>query len=193
VGYAPAAWAAAVWRPVTWAAIGPWLGYGAAPVSYSYNYGDNITYQDGSVYYGSQSAGSAEQYYQESANLAGSGASADTSQETQWLPLGVFGLMSGDEKTPKMVFQLAVNKDGVIRGNYFDQISQTNFPVQGSVDKKTQRVAWSVSGNKKLVVETGLYNLTQDESTALVHSGPDQTHQCVLVRMKQPSQDQQQQ
>ena len=168
-----AAWAAAVWRPVTWAALGPWVGYGDAPVSYSYsyNYGDNITYQDGSVYYGSQSAGSADQYYQEAANLAGSGAGADVSQGAQWLPLCVFGLMTGDEKTPKMVFQLAANKSCVIRGNYFDQVSQANFPVQGSVDKKTQRAAWSVQDNTKLVVETGLYNLTQDESTALVHSG----------------------
>ena len=53
--------------------------------------------------------------------------------------------------------------------------------------------AWNVSGNQNLVVETGLYNLTQDESTALVHNGPDQTQQEVLVRMKKLSSGQQQQ
>jgi hypothetical protein len=127
------------------------------------------------------------------ANLANSGASADGSQDTPWLPLGVFGLTASGQKTPNMVFQLAVNKDGVIRGNYCDPASQTNLPVQGAVDKKTQRAAWNVGGNKAMVVETGLYNLTKDESTALVHDGAGKTQQYVLVRMKQPSQDQQQQ
>ncbi len=192
-GHDAAAWAAAAWAPATWASVGSWLGYGAAPTYYPYDYGDNITYQDNNVYYGTQSAGTTAQYYQEASSLAGSGATADVSQDTQWLPLGVFGLMAAGQKTPSMVFQLAVNKSGVIRGNYYDQASQANLPVQGAVDKKLQRVAWSVGDNKKLVVDTGLYNLTQDESTALVHNGPDQTQQEVLVRMKQPSQDQAQQ
>jgi len=192
-GYGATAWAAAVWAPATWATLGSWLGYGAAPTYYPYDYGDNITYQDNNVYYGTQPAGTAAQYYQEASNLAGSGASADLSQDTQWLPLGVFGLMPSGQKTPSMVFQLAVNKNGVIRGNYYDQASQTNVPVQGAVDKKLQRVAWSVGDKKNLVVETGLCNLTKDESTALVHNGPGQTQQEVLVRMKQPSQGQPQQ
>ena len=50
-----------------------------------------------------------------------------------------------------------------------------------------------MGGNKNLVVETGLYNLTKDESTALVHQGPGETEQYVLVRMQQPSQGQPQQ
>jgi hypothetical protein len=186
--YAPAAWAAAIWAPVTWASVGSWLGYGAAPTYYTYDYGDNIIYQDGYVYYGSQPAGTEAQYYQEAAGLASSGGGAKISQDTQWLPLGVFGLVAPGQQTPTMVFQLVVNKDGIIRGNYYDQVSQTNLPVHGAVDKKDQRVAWSVGNNKSLVVETGLYNLTQNESTALVHNGPDQTQQYVLVRMKQPSQ-----
>ena len=74
-----------------------------------------------------------------------------------------------------MIFQLAVDKNGVIRGNYFDQVTQTNQPVTGAVDKKTQRVAWRVAGGKELVVETGLYNLTMSDSTALVHYGADRT------------------
>ena len=61
--------------------------------------------------------------------------------------------------------------------------------MSGSVDKRTQRVAWSVGSGKGIVVETGLYNLTQDESSALVHFGPTQTQQDLLVRVNQPSQD----
>ena len=50
-------------------------------------------------------------------------------------------------------------------------------------------MAWTVGGGKGIVVETGLYNLTQDDSTALVHFGPDKTQQDVLVRMQQPGGD----
>jgi len=52
--------------------------------------------------------------------------------------------------------------------------------------QKDQRAAWRVGANTNLVIETGLYNLTQDQSTALVHFGPHRTQQCVLVRLRQP-------
>ena len=44
--------------------------------------------------------------------------------------------------------------------------------------------------NKNLVIETGLYNLAQNHATALIHYGPDRTQQYVLVRLKQPDQQQ---
>jgi hypothetical protein len=182
--YAPAAWAAAAWAPATWPTLGAWLGLNATPAYY--DYGDNITIQGDNVYYGSQSAGTTAQYYQEAVNLAGSSGGAGAGKDTQWMPLGVFGLMAAGQSAPEMVFQLALDKQGVIRGNYYDQVSQDALPVEGSVNKKNQRVAWRVGSNKKLVIETGLYNLTKDESTALVHFGPDQTQQYVMVRMKQP-------
>ena len=64
-------------------------------------------------------------------------------------------------------------------------ISGTNVPIQGAVDKKTQRAAWTVGKNKNTVCETGLYNLTQDEAPALIHIGKDKTQQWMLVRLKQ--------
>ena len=67
-------------------------------------------------------------------------------------------------------------------------MSGTNAVVQGAVDKKSQRVAWTVGDNKSTVGETGLYNLTQDESPALIHLGKDKTQQWTLVRLKQPQQ-----
>ena len=76
-------------------------------------------------------------------------------------------------------------------GNYSDLISGTTVPIQGAVDKKTQRVAWTVGNNKNTVGETGLYNLTQDEAPALIHIGKDKTQQWLLVRLKQPEQGEQ--
>ena len=52
----------------------------------------------------------------------------------------------------------------VCRSDASDQTQQ----VQGSVDKTTQRVAFTIGSNKDMVIETGLYNLTKDQATALV-------------------------
>ena len=80
----------------------------------------------------------------------------------------------------------ADDKEGVIRGNYTDSATKQNQVVQGSIDKKTQRVAFTVGDNKTSVIETGLYNLTKEEAPCLLHIGKDQTEQWLLVRLKQP-------
>ncbi len=184
-GYTAALWARTVWAVPTAAAIGAWIGVPAAFPPYVY--GNNITYQDNRVYYGAEPVATEQEYYQQATDIAGSqSAPAAGGAKQQWLPLGVFGLVAEGQKTPDMVFQLAIDKAGAIRGNYYDQILDTTIPVSGAVDEKNQRAAWTIGKNKKLVVETGLYNLTQDSSTALVHYGPDRTQQYVLVRMKQP-------
>ena len=56
--------------------------------------------------------------------------------------------------------------------------------VDGSVDKKTQRVAWTMGDNKSTVVDTGLANLTKDEGPALLHFVKDRTEEWLLVRLK---------
>ncbi|MCE9548236.1 MAG: protocadherin, partial [Planctomycetia bacterium] len=167
-GYGAGAWAAAVWSTAAWSTVGDWIGAASAP-AYDYDYGDNIVYNDGNVYYGGQSIGSSQQYYQEAQNLSNSNATDQAGGDTKWLPLGVFGLMTAGETSPEMTFQLAVDKNGTIRGNYYSEVSDSSSPVTGAVNKKNQRVAWHVGSNTNTVFETGLYNLTKDQSTALVH------------------------
>jgi hypothetical protein len=84
------------------------------------------------------------------------------------------------------VFQLAINKQGIIRGNFQDSSDGKTETVQGSADLKTQRVAFTVADKPNVVIETGLYNLTKDEAPALVHLGADKTEQYLLVRIKNP-------
>ena len=69
-------------------------------------------------------------------------------------------------------------------------MTDTVKPVQGAVDKQTQRVAWTVGDNKTTVGEAGLYNLTQDEAPAVIHIGSDKVQQWLLVRLAQPKQAQ---
>jgi hypothetical protein len=108
-------------------------------------------------------------------------------ENEEWQPLGVFALVRGEEQTSDKLFQLAVNKDGVIRGNYYDAIADSTTPVYGSVDKRTQRAAWSVGEKQDVVFEAGIANLTRGETPILVHYGKDNTQQFTLVRIEQPA------
>jgi hypothetical protein len=85
-----------------------------------------------------------------------------------------------------MYFQLAVDKQGTIAGTYYNTSTDKSLPVQGSVDKKTQRAAWTVGDKKTTVVETGVYNLTQDEAPAVIHFGNQRQQTWLLVRLEDP-------
>lgn len=187
----PGAWFAAgwatgaAWNAASWNSLGYWMSYYPTVPVY-YDYGDNVTYQDNSVYVNGQDVGTAEQYYDQAATLATSGTQDKTTAGDDWLPLGVFALCRADQTSSDVTVQLAVDRDGTIRGNYTDTATDKNQPVHGSVDRKTQRVAFTVGDNTTNVIETGLYNLTKDEAPALLHFGKDRTEQWLLVRLKQP-------
>ena len=186
-GYAAADWGAAIWAHGDWADAAAWIGARRNTTATTTATTSSTTTATSTTLASPPAPRSS--ITRRRPIWPTTGGTAAATDNAQWLPLGVFGLMPGGQKTPDMVFQLAVDKQGVIRGNYFDQVTQTNLPVTGQVDKKSQRVAWTVGGGKGIVVETGLYNLTQDDSTALVHFGPDKTQQDVLVRMQQPGGD----
>lgn len=184
VGYA--------WRAATWSSMGYWFGYPSSYEPIYYDYGNTVTYQGNNVYVNGQDAGTSEEYYNQASQLATTGADASVSdQGGDWMPLGVFALsQSGsDTKDAAATIQLAVNKQGILRGNFTDTKSGQTQVIQGSIDKKTQRAAFSVGDDQTDVYETGLYNLTKDEAPLLRHLGKDQTQQWLMVRLKQPSDD----
>ncbi len=161
-------------------------GSGTGPIDY--DYGNNIAYQGDQVYVNGQDAESAVDYYDQVSAQADSGAEAQASTDGQWLPLGVFAMGQDGQQDTNAVIQLAVNKQGIVRGNYTDTVSDQTSPVQGSVDEKTQRVAVTIGDNDSTVLETGLYNLTKPEASVLMHFGPDKTQQWTLVRLSNPDQ-----
>ncbi len=180
-----AGWAAgAAWNWAAWPAIDAWCGWGsAAPIIYEY--GNNITYQDDEVYYGDQPIATADEYYQQAATIAQSAPPADP-QGSNWMPLGVFSLVQGNQTDSSALFQLALSKSGGIAGNYYNVLTGETLPVQGGVDKATQRAAWTVGKNTTTVYDAGISSLTKDEMPVLVHFAANQTQQWMLVRMKQP-------
>lgn len=187
----PAYGAWAITRPyrwATWGAYSGWVGYGAVEPVY-YNYGENVYYDDGSVYYGDQPVATAEEYATQAEQIVAA-APETPPADAEWMPLGVFALTQDGEATgtkPSIYMQLAVDKTGVIAGTMHDDATNQTQQLEGMVDKKSQRAAWSVVGKQRPIIETGVYNLTQDSAPALIHFADGQTQQWLLVRLPDPS------
>ncbi|TWT81366.1 hypothetical protein CA13_28180 [Planctomycetes bacterium CA13] len=187
----PSAWraarwtAATVWAAASWNAVTSWWGptYVAQPIYY--DYGNTIVYEGDTVYNGSEPIGTAEEYYQEASVIASAG-EEEVAEDEEWKSLGVWAMVKDDDTESDNILQLAVNQNGVVRGNHYNALVDTTTPVQGLVDKKTQRVAWTIGDNDKVVSETGLANLTDSEETQmLIHYGKDRTEQWTLVKLEQ--------
>jgi hypothetical protein len=181
---AAAAYGAASWGDYSgYSGSGSDSGSGYASQPSYYDYGSNVVYDSGNAYYNGESVGTQEQYAQQATAIADAGKEAKATEEEEWLSLGVFAMVQGKQVNANDLFQLAVNKAGVIRGNYYNALSDTTLPAYGSVDKKTQRAAWTVGDRKEPVFEAGIANLTKSETTMLVHLGKDRTQQWTLVRI----------
>jgi uncharacterized protein (TIGR03000 family) len=181
----PAGWALnRCWGWATWPALTGWFGW-AAPIPY--DFGTTIVYNGDQVYIDGQPGPTASEYYQQSADLALSAPVDPTpvKKGEDWQPLGVFALVQEEQTDPSAVFQLAVNRAGIVRGNYYNMLTDTTLPVRGAVDRKTQRVSWIVGDHKGTVYDTGIVNLTSDESPLLIHFGKDRTQEWLLVRVKE--------
>ena len=85
--------------------------------------------------------------------------------------------------------QLAVSKEGIIGGTYQNTDTDSAENVEGMVDKASQRAVWTIGDNKENVFETGIYNLTEEETPVLIHFGPEQTQQWLMVRLEEPEED----
>ena len=183
------------WGTPTFAGLASWFAWTAPaavwsePVYYDYGQGGNVYYEDNSVYVAGQEVGSAADFAASAANLAAvePPASEAEAEAAEWMPLGTFAV-STDAKDlePSRVIQLAVNKQGIVSGTLYNYSTEQAQSVLGQVDKDTQRVAFRIGDNENIVVETGLYNLTQQECPVLVHFGTDKVEDWLLVRLEDP-------
>ncbi|MFM9057685.1 MAG: hypothetical protein ACKOSQ_00915, partial [Planctomycetaceae bacterium] len=168
---------------LAWGDLAGWGGYAAAPVAY--DYGTTVCYQPDGVYVGGNRVGTPEEYAQQAGAIAAAGGpGATVAKDDQWRPLGVFALARQEETTPGTFISLAIDKDGLLRGSYYDAVSDTTMKITGKVDKKTQRAAWTVGDKQTPVYEAGLANLTKDQTTILVHRDGGKVEQMLLVRVE---------
>jgi hypothetical protein len=163
-------------------------GYAGLPQqSQPYQFGGNVVVQPQAVYVNGDNVGSPQQYSSQASQIAAAG-SGNPPVNSSWQPLGVFAMVEGDQKTADDTFQLAINKQGMLRGNYHNLKDNSMVSLSGSVDSKTQRAAWTIGGDKSPIYEAGIADLTGNESTMLIHTPDGQIRQFTLVRLDQPSQ-----
>jgi hypothetical protein len=179
------------YRWATWGAVGAWYGLSGDGQYYDYGSGGNCYYQDDTVYYQGEPVATAQEYADQASGFAAAGAgtieeAAASDTDIEWMPLGVFALVHEESGDPTLFMQLQIAKDGTISGTYVNSAKDTTQTIQGSVDKKSQRAAWTVGDNSNTVIETGLYNLTKEEAPALIHYGTEKTQEWLLVRMDDP-------
>ena len=194
-------WASARWRdrPYYWwnwttaSALTPWFAFGwNQPYYWNYGAGGNIYYQDDYVYYDGRQYEPVASYYDRIYALAHSVPKIDAAaaESIEWQPLGVF-VATDDERSGERSLQLAVTREGVIGGTYYNNGNGHVHPISGMIDKNSQRAAWAFADGEhpKVVFETSIFNLTNDQTTMMVHFGPraDETEVWNLVRMEQPS------
>jgi hypothetical protein len=185
-----------VWAAAAWGAAAGWLGYGgyedswSEPYDYDYGSGGSVYYGDDSVYVGGQAAATPVQYAEQAMTIAESGAQQLAALDAQppaapveWLTLGVYAITTVEGGEPTRFVQLAVTKDGLISGTYYNTLTNGALSVQGAVDRSTQRAAWYPEGHPTTVMEAGIHNLTQDQSSALLHFGTGEQQEVLLVRL----------
>ncbi|MHB8971388.1 MAG: hypothetical protein ACYC3X_23390 [Pirellulaceae bacterium] len=186
--YEVADWTRMVWSVATWDEAARWLAWDSPSVRA--DDGFNFYRRSSAVDNGSQPAAKAAAPldYKQANTLANSNREAQDSQDDQWLVLGVFALVPPGQQDPELVFQLAINQQGVIRGNSYEQVSDSNLPVRGAVRRRSQRAAWTVGNNSQVVIEAELGSLTRDRAPALVHLSADKTVQYLMIR-EQPQRE----
>jgi hypothetical protein len=179
------------WTPAR--ALTSWLVFNwARPYYWDYGPGRNIYYRDDYVYYDDRQVMPVDDYYQYVYDIAHDVPSISEAEAAQmdWRPLGVFALTREEEPDSHRVLQLAVNRDGVLSGTYFNHDNGQVHPLLGSVDDRTQRAAWAFADgeHKPIVFETSIYNLSKTETSMMVHFGPQagDTEVWHLVRLEQP-------
>ena len=183
-------------NPIFWS----WAGYNAVSALMPWNWGagryydygaGGSSYYDGSTVMVGDEAVPVDDYAQQAQDLALSvpeeNAEASDAAGEDWLPLGVFAVaQEGDDaETPTMFLQLAIRNDGVIAGTFQNKATGETAAVEGMVDQESQRAAWTFTGRTSPIVETGIQNLTMNETQVLVHFA-DHTATYLMVRVENP-------
>ncbi len=105
--------------------------------------------------------------------------------DLEWLPLGVYATAPKGADQAHVYQQLAVSKQGEIKGNYYDAITNAVQPVTGSIDQTTRKATWTVGASGGAMFATTLDGLVETPSSVTMTSGKS-VQEWELVRMEQP-------
>ena len=152
----------------TAAALGAWLGWAAAPQESSSS--TTVIYDD------------TPNGVEETDIYTNASPAEIVLPEGDWLPLGVYSIVTAPDQPSMQLVQLAVDRNGVVRGVYYDAMTNSTHSVVGSIDRATQRARWTLESNPNLSFTTGVEQLTQPDGMVEVML-PSGTRQWQLVRL----------
>jgi len=107
--------------------------------------------------------------------------------DKQWMSLGVFGLAKPGQPEASVFVQLAVSREGEVAGESYDPKTKRKQPLVGSVDRKTDRVFWTMGADKATVMETELDSLSRAEGQVVVHYGDGRSETYTMSSVFAPS------
>jgi hypothetical protein len=179
------------WHWTTAPRLSNWIVYRwGTPYYWDYGPGEYIYYDDGAIYVNGHWHQPAPVFYENTIRLVEEAPdlTPEEAARVEWLPLGVFAVTRDGQAQADVLVQLAVTQEGTIGGTASDQQSGTSYPIEGTVEKQSQRAVWSYtdSSGRRVLMETSIFNLTQPESTGLVHYGPENIEVIELVRLEAP-------
>ncbi|HIE98621.1 MAG TPA: hypothetical protein EYQ63_16835 [Fuerstia sp.] len=182
------------WKWATAATVTRWVVRGFGQPIY-YSYGDNIYYEGDNVYYNNEVVATTDEYAEQAQTIA-SNVPDVAPDKVEWMSLGVFALTQKDDDSVEdstLFLQLAISKEGIIAGTFQNTATDQSFEVQGTIDTKSQRAAWGPVGEDWPIMETGIYNLSENQAGALLHFADGQTQEWSMVRLDEPAETDQNQ
>ena len=108
------------------------------------------------------------------------------------MPLGVFALAQKDATSAEdstMFLQLAISKEGIIAGTSQNTATDASFEVQGTIDQESQRAAWGPIDKSWPIMETGIFNLSENEAGALLHFEDGRAQEWTMFRLDEPKEE----
>jgi hypothetical protein len=112
-------------------------------------------------------------------------AEAGVPEDEAWMPLGVFALHPVEERQSNLVLQMAVNRDGILRGSQFHTGTEKAENVTGAVDKQSLRVVWRSGDNRGSTFETTLGELTKTEGRLTLRFSDDRREDWKSIHISQ--------
>lgn len=169
------------WKSATWAGMNRWADWGwGTPYYYDYDDTGDGADDDGSYAY------SEEDYTEQVGEIT---TTTQDQQDADWISLGIYALAKDRKsiETPNVYMQLALNKEGNLAGTFYNTTTDNTYALEGVVDKESQRAAWMMSNSKNApILQTGIYNLTKDETPVRITFADGSTQNWLMVRLQEP-------
>jgi hypothetical protein len=163
---------------VSTAAVASWLGWAAYQQPVYGGSSTTVIYEQAAPAQEQDTA--ADPQPSVAAQASASNAPVD---DADWLSLGVYDVVRFAEQPPLEQLQLAVDRQGNLRGVYYDAITNTTQNLVGTLDQRTGAATWRLESNGQLTFTAPLDELTQRQGTLTVRL-PGGEQQWQLVRME---------